>query len=140
MENLDFIKKILTSNSQYWVAARKEYAYDRGRFKPLEDSVWVICIPHTISLNQKPNEILLQDAEGLSNCEVHNIAISEPFAPFQHGIYLNKFYRGFPLEGIINIKEFMVRALRLASNDIFLYEEIIKEMSAPQAELTTSKN
>jgi hypothetical protein len=129
MDNISFLKEILTSSSQYWVAAKKEKIYSFGEYKTVGDSVWIICIPHNISLFQNENEILLKDIEALASCEVHNIALSEPFAPFQHGVTLLNFYKGFPLEKVVDIKKFMIQALECRSDDIYAYEKIIERIN-----------
>jgi hypothetical protein len=126
MHNIDFLKQILTSGCEYWIAAKKESANVYGRMERQPDSIWIIAIPmeENMHMPKKEDEILLKDIERLRNAQVHNIAISEDYPPFQHGQTLYNFYRGYPIKG--DIKSVMIQALQLGSNNIYDYEKLLQ--------------
>lgn len=125
MENIDFLKKVLMSSESYWIAARMEYK-DWKTGERDKDSIWVIAVPITadIRYSQAADEIRLKDIERLRDVELHNIAISESYPPFQHSISMRKFYQGFPITG--PIKDFVIKALQLGSNNIYDYEQLLQ--------------
>jgi hypothetical protein len=134
MDNLDFLKQILTSGCEYWIAAKKESEMVYGSLKRQPDSIWVIAIPmeENLHIPKKEEEILLRDIERLRSLPVHNIAISENYPPFQHGQTLYNFYLGFPIKE--NIKQFVIKALQLGSSIIYDYVPLLEET---KPELTT---
>lgn len=137
MDNIDFLKQILTTGCEYWIAAKKEYTdYHYWRRGP--DSIWFIAVPieENLHVPKKEDEILLKDIERLRNLSVHNIAISENYAPFQHGQTLYSFHTGLPIRE--NIKEVMLKALQLGSKNIYDYAALIKEAEKKEEPLTQS--
>lgn len=126
MENIDFLKKILTSGCEYWIAARRESVNMYGRLERSSDSIWFIAIPieENIYLSKTEDEILVKDIERLRSLYVHNIAISKDYPPFQHGISLYNFYDGYPVKE--NHKEILKKALELGSNDIYDYRKLLE--------------
>lgn len=117
MRNIEFLTEILTTRHDYWIASRKEYNKSC--------SVWMIVIPNNIRRELKKEEILLTDLEALQKLYVMNICISEPYAPFQYGISMYNFYRGYPV--IKDVKDTLKKALELGSKDIFQYKEMCLE-------------
>jgi hypothetical protein len=126
MDNIDFLKQILTSGCEYWIAAKKEYANQYGDMKRGPDSIWLIAVPieENLHVPQKEDEILLKDVERLRSLPLHNIAITENYPPFQHGQTLYDFYTGYPIKE--NIKEVIIKALQLKSNNIYEYKELVE--------------
>jgi hypothetical protein len=132
MNNIDFLKKVLMSGYEYWIAAKRENANVYGRMEQQPDSIWLIAIPieENLHVPKKADEILLKDIERLRDLPIHNIAISESYAPFQHGQTLYSFYEGFPIKR--NIKDFMIKALELASNNIYDYQKLLEPKEETQ--------
>lgn len=128
MENIDFLKKILTSGCEYWIAAQKEYKNYR-EFERAPDTIWFICLPYDlqIDINQSNDTILLKDLEKLQRTTVINIPISEDVPPFQAGVSLHNFYKGYPIKGE-HAQEILKKALYLKSTNIYDYETLIPKI------------
>lgn len=125
MENISFLKQVLTSGKEYWVAARREYVNRYGTMESEPDSVWLICIPYKISTDYKIDDLLVKDVEELYRAEVQNIALSNNYPPFQCNITMRDFHVGFPLEG--DFREFLTKALTCGSNKLDDYQKIWAE-------------
>lgn len=135
MENLSFLKKILMSpySDEYWIVARRNTGYSlltRGEIYP--DSIILTAIPQNITREVKETEILLCEIEKLRNSEMMNIFINEPYAPFQYGQTFSQVYDGYPIK--TNVKEFMLKAIALNSNNLWDYRHLVSE-----PELTTNQ-
>lgn len=116
--NIDFLKKILTTDAQYWIAARKENIS--------EHSVWIICVPvDKFPTGQSINDLLLRDIEALATCEVQNICLSDRFAPFQMGLTMNSFFDGYPIGE--DVKDFVVKCLNHTGKRLWDYKALWDE-------------
>lgn len=135
MDNLSFLKEILTTRHEYWIVARKQEYNEYGRMKRGKDSIWFIVIPHDVRRELKPDEILLSEVEDLRNRQLQNIAISEPFPPFQHGISLYSVHSGYPITG--NIKEALKKILNADCGDLWDYKELLNKDQEVQASVAT---
>jgi hypothetical protein len=123
--NIDFIKEILTSTAEYWIVARKTEYRDYMKMKRGEDHIIFIAIPKDIKRGLKYEEITLQEVEKLHRAYMEqNIFINTDYPPFQQYITFKDVYRGFPIEH--NIKEFMLKALALKSNELYKYKELLE--------------
>lgn len=124
MDNLDFLKQILMSNTHYWIVAQQNYASINGRYERTEDSIWFISIDYNIQLNKKYEEITLSDIEKLNRSDVQNISLSEDYPPFQIGISMRRIYKGWPIPEEKSIKQVMVEAVNLKSKDFWDYKSL----------------
>jgi hypothetical protein len=125
MDNLNFLKQIITEEHEYYVVAKKNEYLHFGELDRQKDSIALIVILYSESFRRgvKPDEILLNEIENLRNVsDVPNIYINENYAPFQQGFSLYNVYNGFPIKG--NIKEFLIKALALQSDSIYDYKEL----------------
>lgn len=125
MDNISFLKQVLTSGKEYWVAARREYVNRYGTMEREPDSVWLICIPYKICTNYKMDDLLVKDVEELHRTELHNIPLSVNWPPFQYGITMRDFHTGFPLDG--DFREFLIKALQCGNNILDDYQKIWAE-------------
>jgi hypothetical protein len=135
MNNLDFLKKILMSDTHYWIVARQEHYSEYGSYKRGADSIWFVSIDYNIQLNKKYEEITLADIEKLQSSHVSNIALSEDYPPFQVGISMYNIYKGFPIPEVKGIKQVMMDAVNLKSKDFYEYESVIKKKQEPIQEI-----
>lgn len=118
--NINFIKEVLMSKSEYWVVARKRNDYDQI------DQIILIVIPKGIKRGLKYEEITLQDVEKLHGSYIEqNVFINTDYPPFQQYISFSDMYKGYPINS--NIKEFMIKALELESDDIYQYKALIEQ-------------
>lgn len=126
MDNLDFLKRILMSGSEYWLASSKEKDYRNGGY--FNEAVWLICLPYNIQvdLRQTADSIKLVDVEKLYRADVQNIPISDDYPPFQYGQSMHYFHDGYPLEGV-NVKQLLSKALAFGSSNIHDYKDLIEE-------------
>jgi len=124
MENLPFLKEVLTTATPYWVAARKEYVvtHDSGVHET-ENSIWFIMIPDLIQIGKWADDLLVKDVEELYYQKVDNICLSERFSPFQSEINMSGFYQGFSIT--VPIKDFLKRAIQLESNNLEDYKKLL---------------
>lgn len=120
MKNLDLLKRILTSGEEYWIVAKRNSTL-RGDVK-FKDSILFVCIPYSINVHLRPENILLSEVEKLYDAELPNVFINEPYAPFQHGQRLSGCYEGFPVKS--DKKEFLIKALALQSDNLYDYKEL----------------
>lgn len=126
MENLDFLKKILTTEHEYWIVAKRTSFNDCGRFKRGNDHILIITIPTSVRRGLKSEEILLDDVYKLFNSSIdQNIFLDNDYPPFQRSISWYDVYTGFPITK--KIKEFTIEAMLLGSNDIYEYKKILDE-------------
>jgi hypothetical protein len=125
MKNVDFLKEVLMSDAEYWIVA-KEVKVNRG-FRPEreKDHIMFIAIPKDIKRGLKYEEITLQELEKLnrSYCE-QNIYINTDYPPFQLYGKFSDIYTGFPVTH--KIRQFMLDALALGSDEIWKYKELIQ--------------
>lgn len=129
MKNVDFLKEVLMSDAEYWVVAQEVTAQEYGKSVRRKDHIMFIAIPKGIKRGLKYEEITLQELEKLKNsyCE-QNIYINTDYPPFQSYVSFYHIYRGFPVTN--KIKQFMLDALALGSDEIWKYKELIQ---APDA-------
>lgn len=114
--NIDFIKEVLMSRSEYWVVARKVNNYDQ---------IILIVIPKDIKRGLNYEEITLQDVEKLHGSYIEqNVFINTDYPPFQQNISFSDMYKGYPINS--KIKEFMIKALELKSDNIYQYKALIE--------------
>jgi hypothetical protein len=125
MQNVDFLKEVLMSDAEYWVVAQKVIGQEYGREKRYKDHIIFIAIPKGIKRGLKYEEVTLQELEKLrsSHCE-QNIYINTDYPPFQNYVSFYELYKGFPVTHMI--KQFMLDALALGSDEIYNYKELIK--------------
>jgi len=121
MDNINFLTEILTSEHEYWITC-KEDTWADGK---VERSVWFIAIPQQIKRNIKKEEVLLNDLEKLRSIDVPNIPISQNYPPFQLGMSMYSFKRGFPITN--NIQQFLIDALALKSKELWDYKKLLEE-------------
>jgi hypothetical protein len=125
MQNIDFLKDIITTEHEYWVIAKRNTAQEYGRSVRIKDSIYLIDIPYDLKRGVPEDEILLKDLETIrSSCFDQNISISEPYAPFQRCMCFYDVYKGFPILG--DVKKFLIKALELGSDEIYNYHEMSK--------------
>lgn len=130
MNNISFLKKLLTSNARYWIVARHEYINQYGERTRQPDSIWFIMIPDKFEVSMIPDEILVKDLEELYYSHIDNISISDNFTPFQRHLSLSDFYTGYPIHD--NHKDILTRALLMAGDtNIHAYENLIKISTQP---------
>lgn len=123
--NIDFIKKVLMSTAEYWIVAKARRYSEGLTIKRDTDDIMLIAIPKDIKRGLRYEEITLQEVEKLSCSYVEqNISINSDYSPFQNFIQFNGIYSGYPVE--YNVKEFMIKALQLKSNDIHDYKDLIE--------------
>ncbi len=130
MDNIDFLKQVLMSDTHYWIVAKQNYASIYGDYKRIEDDIWFIAIDHNIQVNKKYEEITLSDIEKLSRSEVSNIALSEDYPPFQIGQTMHHIYKGWPVAEVKGIKQVMINAINLGAKDFYDYK-VITETKQP---------
>ena len=112
------------STAEYWIVARKTEANEYGRLVRKEDQIIFIAIPKDIKRGLKYEEITLQEVEKLHRSYVdQNIFINCDYPPFQNYISFHDIYKGYPIEH--KIKEFMLKALELKSNELYKYKDLI---------------
>ena len=123
--NIDFIKEILMSTAEYWIVAKKTEYREAFEIKRGEDQIVFIAIPKDIKRGLKYEEITLQEVEKLHNAYIEqNIFINTDYPPFQQYITFRDIYKGYPVE--YKIKEFMLKALDLKSNELYEYKALIE--------------
>jgi hypothetical protein len=123
--NIDFIKEILMSTSEYWIVSRKTDYREDLEIKRGNDQIIFIAIPKEIKRGLKYEEITLQEVEKLHSSYIEqNIFINTDNPPFQQYITFRDMYKGYPIEH--KIKEFMLKALELKSNELHDYKALIE--------------
>lgn len=125
MKNVDFLKEVLMSDAEYWIVAKEVTGSEYGRTKRYKDHIMFISIPKEIKRGLKYEEITLQELEKLnrSYCE-QNIYINTDYPPFQLYGTFSDIYRGFPITH--KIRDFMLQALALGSDEIWEYKKLIQ--------------
>ena len=119
--NVDFLKKVLMSEAEYWVVAKRD-EYSKVK---IPDYICLICVPSEIKTGLKYEEITLKALEDLSRSEYPNIYLNTGCPPFQKYQRFGKLFEGFPVEK--NIKEFLSKALLLESDELYEYEKLLKD-------------
>ena len=121
MENINFLKQILMSRSEYWVVAKKCEATNRGEYVRLTDDILFISIPQNIRRGLKYEDVTLKDLDTLvnSSCD-QNIYLTGKYPPFQLNQTFYHFYKGYPIKR--DIKQFIIAALSSKSTDILDYK------------------
>jgi len=123
--NIDFIKEILMSTAEYWIVARKTEYREYFETKRGKDEIIFIAIPNDVRRGLRYEEITLQDVEKLHSAYVEkNIFINTDFPPFLQYTTFSDMYKGYPVE--YKIKEFLLKALDLKSNDLYDYKALIE--------------
>ena len=123
--NIDFIKEILMSTAEYWIVAKETEYREYFETKRGKDQIVFIAIPKDIKRGLKYEEITLQEVEKLHNAYIEkNIFINSHCSPFQQYITFRDMYKGYPIE--YKIKEFMLKALDLKSDELYEYKELIE--------------
>ena len=124
---IDFLKKVLMNNSNYWVVAKRNSFRTFFEWKQGEDSIMLVSFPG-IEVNLKYEEITLKHIEDLYKLRLDfNIFLNEDYPPFQFGQSLYDVYDGFSLENT-PVKKFLIAALQLGSNTLYEYEKLKKEI------------
>jgi len=125
---INFLKKVLMSNADYWVVAKRNSYRNFAKWKQGEDSIMLVSFPG-IEVNLKYEEITLKHIEDLYKAKLDfNIFLNEDYPPFQFGQSLYDVYDGFPLENT-PVKKFLIAALQLGSNLLYEYEDLRKQIS-----------
>ena len=120
------------STAEYWIVARKTEYREYFETKRGEDQIVFIAIPKEIKRGLKYEEITLQEVEKLHSAYIEqNIFINTDYPPFQQYITFRDMYKGYPVEH--NIKEFMLKALELKSNELYGYKALIEVESIDEA-------
>jgi len=124
MDNIDLLKEILMTDFEYWIVAKKEFTSRLGEMSREPDQILLISIPPEIKRGLEYDDIKLKDVVKLyTSYADKNIFITGECPPFQLYISFRGIYAGFPIKK--NIKQFMVAALELKSNDIYDYKKLI---------------
>lgn len=122
MDNLNFLKKLITTDNDYWIVAMKN---EDGRGERYKDSIMFISLPYGRKIYSNEKEILLSDIEELRRSCVNNIFLNESYPPFQIGQDLYNVYIGFPVEfDGRDAKQVLIEALNVNSTSIADYREI----------------
>ena len=123
--NIDFIKEILMSTAEYWIVAKETEYREYFENKRDKDQIVFIAIPNNIKRGLKYEEITLQEVEKMYRAYIEkNIFINTDFPPFQQCITFSDMYKGYPVE--YKIKEFMLKALDLKSDELYDYKALIE--------------
>lgn len=125
MNNIDFLKQIITTEHPYWLVARESWISEYGSRKRLPDEAWFICIPLSIRRGVAPKDILLSEVEKLNYMETQNIALSEPYSPFQTGITFCNLTQGYPI--LKDSKDFLIKALAFEGKDFWSYKKLLDQ-------------
>ena len=121
---IDFLKKVLMSTAEYWIVAKIVTAREFCKNVRKADQIIFICIPKEIKTGIAYEDITLKAIENLYNTYIEqNIYINANYPPFQSCLLFSDLYEGYPVE--CKIKEFMLKALELKSNQIFNYKDLI---------------
>ena len=130
--NIDFIKEILMSTAEYWIVAKKTEYRDCFETKRGKDQIVFISIPKDIKRGLKYEEITLQEVEKLHNAYIEqNIFLNTDYPPFQQYITFRDMYKGYPVE--YKIKEFVLKALDLKSDELYEYKVLIEAKPVNEA-------
>ena len=122
--NIDFLKEVLMSKSEYWIVAKKVEYYNMGRLERENDHIMFIAIPKEIRRGLIYEEITLKDIEVLNRSYVEqNVFINTDYPPFQNYISFSDIYKGYPIDSRIN--DFFRAAMDLHSDEIFDYKKLI---------------
>lgn len=117
--NVDMLKQILMSDTDYWLFARRCTNSDGRQRGP--DEIFMASIPQKFGKNQKYQDITLMEIEDLNRIRLDcNVFINIDYPPFQIGVSFYEVWKGFPIYR--HGKEFLKAALELNSNDIFDYK------------------
>lgn len=123
--NIEFIKEILMSTAEYWIVAKRTEYREYFETKRGKDQIVFIAIPKEIKRGLKYEEITLQEVEKLHRAYIEqNIFINTDYPPFQQYITFRDMYKGYPIE--YKIKDFMLKALELKSNELYEYKALIE--------------
>ena len=113
------------STAEYWIVAKKTEHREYFETKRGKDQIVFIAIPKDIKRGLKCEEITLQEVEKLHNAYIEqNIFINTDDPPVQQYITFRDMYKGYPIEH--KIKEFMLKALDLKSDELYEYKELIE--------------
>lgn len=128
MDNLDVIKQILMSKTDYWLIAKKNYVINHyGSNERLKDQILFVSFPRTLQKGLKYEEITLKHIEQFNSLRVDcNIFLNEPYAPFQIGISFYNVWKAVPIE--VDPKKFLMEAIIKTDGDIFEYEKLYNEL------------
>lgn len=123
---IDFLKKVMMSDSEYWVL-KKEGIENHLTKEINEGGVFFVAI---LKETKKYDEIMLKDLELLANTEIiTNVCLSKNYPPFQLYQFVKDFYDGFEIKE--NINQFFKEAINLKSKDYYdyynLYEKICEK-------------
>lgn len=130
--NIDFIKEILMSTAEYWIVAKKTEYRDCFETKRGKDQIVFISIPKDIKRGLKYEEITLQEVEKLHNAYIEqNIFLNTDYPPFQQFITFRDMYKGYSVE--YKIKEFVLKALDLKSDELYEYKVLIEAKPVNEA-------
>lgn len=118
MYNVDFLKRVILSVSEYWIVSKKN-EFNGRRDK---DSIIFISIPQGTPRKSEEGQILLSSVENLRRSEVANIHLNDSFSPFQMYCTLHDVYDGYPVVG--DPKKALTDALALQSDNLWDYKAI----------------
>ena len=113
------------STAEYWIVAKETEYREDFETKRGKDQIVFIAIPKDIKRGLKYEEITLQEVEKLYNAYIEqNIFVNTDYPPFQQYITFRDMYKGYPIE--YKIKEFMLKALDLKSDELYKYKALIE--------------
>ena len=122
---IDFIKEILMSTDEYWIVAKETSIRQYFETKRGDDQIIFIAIPSDIKRGLKYEDITLKEIEKLHNSYVNqNIFINLDYPPFQNYTSFSGIYKGYPVN--YKIKDFIVKAFELKSNELYNYKDLIE--------------
>jgi hypothetical protein len=117
------------TEDEYWIVAKTNESRYYGSTQRDKDSIILTCIPYNFRRGLKRDEILVCEVEKLQHSDLMNIHINVNYAPFQSGMIFYNVYTGYPIK--CNVKEFMIKALELKSDDICDYKELAEKAKEP---------
>ena len=113
------------STSEYWIVAKRTEYREYFETKRGKDQIVFIAIPKEIKRGLKYEEITLQEVEKLHSAYIEqNIFINTDYPPFQQHITFRDMYKGYPID--YKIKDFMLKALELKSDELYEYKALIE--------------
>lgn len=127
MNNINFLSKILSTDHEYWIVAKKNEYNTIARQGRDKDTIIYLTIPKNIERNIKYDEIKLVDLERLQKANMDcNIFLNESYPPFQIGQSFYDIFDGYPVER--NQKQLLIKALELESDNLWDYKKLIDEV------------
>lgn len=130
IENKYFLQNVLADVDSYWVVAKLNTSRQYFEDKRMADDICLISISGLIEGlgKRKFEDLTLREIETACSKEIATNIFFTTYSPFQFGQSLRSFYDGFPLDSKkINIRKFIIEAMKLESADLDDYKKLMKE-------------